>query len=110
MALLELRCQVLAGPAYKLLGGRDSAAERGIRLKFVVGAVEPELAAQRARRMVERGWNAIKVKVGRHAHPQADADRLRAVREAIGPDLWLSVDANGGYTVEQAVWAAARFE
>ncbi len=60
--------------------------------------------------MVERGWRAIKVKVGRHAHPQADVDRLRAVREAIGPDVWLSVDANGGYTVDQAVWAAARLE
>jgi muconate cycloisomerase len=37
-------------------------------------------------------------------------DRLRAVREAVGPDVWLSVDANGGYTVEQAIWAAARLE
>jgi muconate cycloisomerase len=32
------------------------------------------------------------------------------VREAIGPDVWLSVDANGGYTVEQAVWVAPRLE
>jgi muconate cycloisomerase len=36
--------------------------------------------------------------------------RLRAVREAIGPEVMLTVDANGGYTVEQATWAAARFE
>jgi muconate cycloisomerase len=35
---------------------------------------------------------------------------LRVVREAIGPDVWLSVDANGGYTVAQAVWVAARLE
>jgi muconate cycloisomerase len=60
--------------------------------------------------MVQLGWRAIKVKVGRHAHPQTDVDRLRAVREAIGPDVWLSVDANGGYTVEQAVWVAPRLE
>jgi muconate cycloisomerase len=113
MALLDLQGQTLGVPVYNLLGGREPAGENGragIRLKFVVGAVEPELAAQRARRMVERGWRAIKVKVGRHPHPQADVDRLRAVREAIGPDVWLSVDANGGYTVEQAVWAAARLE
>jgi muconate cycloisomerase len=38
-----------------------------------------------------------------------DVDRLRAVREAIGPEVWLSVDANGGYTVDQAVWVAGRF-
>jgi muconate cycloisomerase len=109
MALLDLQGQILGVPVYQLLGGRDRQAE-GIRLKFVVGAVEPELAAQRARRMVERGWRAIKVKVGRHPHPQADVDRLRAVREAIGPAVWLSVDANGGYTADQAVWAATRLE
>ncbi len=109
MALLDLQGQALGVPVYKLLGGKDAQAE-GIRLKFVVGAVEPELAAQRARRMVERGWRAIKVKVGRHDHPQADVDRLRAVREAIGPGTWLSVDANGGYSVDQAVWVAPRLE
>lgn len=108
MALLDLQGQILGVPVFKLLGGRDTP--RGVRLKFVVGAVEPALAAERARRMVERGWRAIKVKVGRDEHPRADVERLRAVRAAIGPDVFLSVDANGGYTVEQAVWAAARFE
>jgi muconate cycloisomerase len=113
MALLDLQGQILGVPAFKLLGGTDSAASgesAGIRLKFVVGAVEPDLAAERARRMVDRGWQAIKVKVGRHPNPVADVDRLRAVRDAIGPKTWLSVDANGGYTVEQAVWVAARLE
>jgi muconate cycloisomerase len=111
MALLDLQGQTLGVPVYKLLGGRQpEASGRGIRLKFVVGAVEPELAAQRAARMVQRGWKAIKVKVARHEHPRIDAERLRAVRQAIGPDIWLSVDANGGYTVEDAIWAAARFE
>lgn len=109
MALLDLQGQVLGIPIYQLLGGKAPGAA-GIRLKFVVGAVEPDVAAERAQRMVERGWQAIKVKVGRHPHPQADVDRLRAVREAIGPQIWLSVDANGGYTVDQAIWAAARFE
>jgi muconate cycloisomerase len=110
MALLDLQGQLLSVPVYKLLGGKDQGAGGGIRLKFVVGAVEPELAAQRAHRMVKQGWQSIKVKVGRHEHPQVDVDRLHAVREAIGPDTWLSVDANGGYTVDQAIWAAAHFE
>src|SRR6516164_2944391 len=63
MALLDLQGQALGVPVYRLLGGKDEQAG-GIRLKFVVGAVEPGVAAQRARRMVERGWRAIKVKVG----------------------------------------------
>ncbi|MCC6417895.1 MAG: mandelate racemase/muconate lactonizing protein [Gemmataceae bacterium] len=110
MALLDLQGQALGVPVDKLLGGKAPGAEDGIRLKFVVGAVAPDVAAERARAMVERGWRAIKVKIGRHDHPRADVERLKAVRAAIGPDTWLSVDANGGYTVEQAVWAAARLE
>jgi muconate cycloisomerase len=112
MALLDLQGQALGVPVYRLLGGRarPEAHAAGIRLKFVVGAVEPDVAAARARRMVERGWGSIKVKVGRHEHPRADVERLRAVREAVGPGVWLSVDANGGYTVEQALWVAPRLE
>jgi muconate cycloisomerase len=115
MALLDLQGLTLGVPVHSLLGGKvrsdaQPADDPGIRLKFVVGAVEPELAAQRAQRMVQQGWRAIKVKVGRHEHPQADVERLRAVRNAIGPDTWLSVDANGGYTAAQAVWVAARLE
>ncbi|HXG10644.1 MAG TPA: enolase C-terminal domain-like protein [Gemmataceae bacterium] len=109
MALLDLQGIILGVPVYRLLGGKDPDTD-GIRLKFVVGAVEPEQAAERARRMVEQGWRAIKVKVGRHPHPRCDVERLRAVRAAIGPDIWLSVDANGGYTVEQAIWVARQLE
>jgi muconate cycloisomerase len=113
MALLDLQGKLLGVPLYKLLGGRENTAtesERSIRLKFVVGAVEPDLAAERARRMVERGWRAIKVKVGRHENPRTDVHRLQAVRDAIGSEVFLSVDANGGYTVDQAIWAASRVE
>lgn len=111
MALLDLQGHILDVPLFKLLGGRDtqpSGKDPGIRLKFVIGAVEPDVAAERARRMIERGWKAIKVKVGRD--PKADVERLRSVRHAIGPDCFLSVDANGGYTVDQAIWVAGRLE
>jgi len=95
---------------HHLLGGCSAAVrDNGVRLKFVIGAVEPVLAAQRAKRLIDLGWKAIKVKVGRSNNPAEDAERLRAVREAIG-DTWLSVDANGGYTVDQAIDAAHRFE
>jgi L-alanine-DL-glutamate epimerase-like enolase superfamily enzyme len=113
MALLDLQGRTLGVPVFKLLGGRDTpenGVDPGIRLKFVVGAVEPELAAERARRMVDLGWTCIKVKVGRHEDPRVDVERLRAVREAVGPGVMLTVDANGGYTVEQAVRAARGFE
>lgn len=72
--------------------------------------MEADLAAQRAKRITDQGWTAIKVKVGKDHHPQVDLTRLRAVREAIGPEAFLSIDANGGYTVDEAVWLARRIE
>jgi muconate cycloisomerase len=62
MALLDLQGQILNVPLYKLLGGRNAAppgGDPGVRLKFVVGAVPPAQAAERARGMVQRGWRAI---------------------------------------------------
>src|SRR5262249_44020345 len=103
MALLDLQGKILNVPVYKLLGGRDAdTVNKGIGLKVVVGGAEAEVAAQRAAAMVQKGWTTIKVKVGRHDHPRVDLERLQAVRDAIGPKKLLTVDANGGYTVEQA--------
>lgn len=109
MALLDLQGKILNVPIYRLLGGKRKD-EDGIRLKFVVGAVEPATAAQRAAQMVEQGWRAIKVKVGKSRDVQADIERVRAVRQAVGEDVWLSVDANGGYCVHEALAAARGFE
>src|SRR5438874_3540547 len=53
MALLDLQGKTLGVPVYKLLGGRNTSAD-AIRLKFVVGAVEPEVAASRAKRKIGR--------------------------------------------------------
>lgn len=47
------------------------------------------------------GFPAVKVKVGRR-DPRADLDRVAAVRDAVGPDVALRVDANGGWDVETA--------
>ncbi len=110
MALLDLQGQALGVPVCQLLGGKRPDATSGLRLKFVIGAEAPAVAAERAGRMVKKGWQAIKVKVGRHEHPRIDLERLQAVREAIGPNVWLSIDANGGYTIDQAVWLAKRIE
>jgi L-alanine-DL-glutamate epimerase-like enolase superfamily enzyme len=56
---------------------------------------------------VDEGIPRVKMKVGRD--PDADCERLNAVRGAIGDDASLMVDANGGYTPKQAIEWAARF-
>ena len=55
---------------------------------------------------VRQGIAMVKMKIGRDA--DADIERVRAVREAIGMDVDLFVDANGAYTREQALAQAQR--
>lgn len=55
----------------------------------------------------EQGIPRVKMKVGRDA--EADPGRVRASREAIGPNVQLFVDANGAYTRKQAIAMAEKF-
>lgn len=58
-------------------------------------------------RWVEDGIRRVKMKVGRHMHE--DVDRVAAVREAVGDDVELFVDANGAYTRQQALYYSDAF-
>src|SRR5581483_9487313 len=63
-----------------------------------------ELLAEQTGRWAEQGIRQVKIKVG--AHPEEDRRRVRVVRDAIGPDVELYVDANGAYNRKQALeWA-----
>ena len=54
-----------------------------------------------------QGFADVKMKIG--THPDRDPARVATARRAIGPDCNLFVDANGGYTVTQAIALALRF-
>src|SRR6185369_15061250 len=87
MALWDLLGKSLNKPVYELLGGK---VRDFVRIKWSVSGDEPPKAASIARNAVERGFTAMKVKVG--LGPDADVERVRAVRDAIGPDVKLGVD------------------
>lgn len=106
MALLDIQGKALNRPVYELLGGR--CRDAAIPVKFVVAAIEPELAVKNALRMIETGFTTIKIKVGRD--PDADVERVRRVREAVGDGIHLTVDANGGWTVGDAIRTIRRLE
>ncbi|QKJ21288.1 mandelate racemase/muconate lactonizing enzyme family protein [Microbacterium hominis] len=61
---------------------------------------EDELVAQ-VRRWVEAGFDAVKVKVGK-PDVHEDLDRMEAVREVLGPDRALMIDANQRWDLERA--------
>jgi muconate cycloisomerase len=91
-------------PVYELLGGR---VRESVRTKWSVsGATDPEKAVAIARGAVERGFTAMKVKVG--LGPDDDVARVKAVRQAVGDQIKLGVDANGGWPTAEIAIATIR--
>jgi muconate cycloisomerase len=106
MCLLDIVGQMQHRPVYELLGGAMNPLQ--IPIKFSIGLREPEDTAAIALGKVKQGFTAIKLKVG--PDPEKDLRRVRAVREAVGPDIRLNVDVNGGWSVEQAIREIPRYE
>ncbi len=99
MACWDIRGKVEGKPVYELLGG--ACRDPSIRSRFSMGAYDPERAAKRAAELIEQGFTTIKVKVGGKA--EDDIARVRAVREVIGPDKALVLDANCGWQADTAI-------
>lgn len=57
---------------------------------------------------VDEGIQHVKIKIG--THPERDAERVKEAREAIGKNAALFVDANGAYTVKQAIEKSYQFQ
>lgn len=94
----------------------------GVSLERLFGAVREEVLAyasggftsydqaELCRRMsgdLEAGFSHLKMKVG--SEPDQDVERVRAVRDAVGKDAVLFVDANGAYDRKEALGFAERF-
>jgi L-alanine-DL-glutamate epimerase-like enolase superfamily enzyme len=82
----------------KLLGGPYREA---VETDVTIGIMEPEEQAKRALKFVEMGFRVLKLKLG--LDPEKDVERVRAVRDAVGEGVRIRVDANQGWSVEQAV-------
>jgi O-succinylbenzoate synthase len=82
-------------PLARLLGGTRTAIPTGISLGIQAA---PEALVERALAARAAGYRKIKLKI----QPGADVAYVRAVREAVGPDVALMADANSGYTIADA--------
>ena len=97
MALWDLYGQLYNIPVYKLLGG----GRRNITTDITISVNDPETMAKDALSAVARGYNCLKMKVG--ISPELDVARLRAVRQAVGRDVVIRIDANQAWQPKQAV-------
>jgi L-alanine-DL-glutamate epimerase-like enolase superfamily enzyme len=109
IALWDLRAKVAGMPLYKLLGGyRDRVPTYVAGGYYEDGKGLKELAQEMIDN-VEMGARAVKMKVG-GVPMMEDVERVKVVREAIGPDVKLLVDANCAYRHYEAIQFAKRIE
>ncbi len=106
IALWDLRCRSARLPLWRAAGGgaqRCKAYAGGIDLNFPLPKLLDSISGY-----LDRGFNAVKIKIGQ---PQlaTDVARVKAVRDLIGPDATLMVDANYSMSVVQAIEAAEAF-
>jgi L-Ala-D/L-Glu epimerase len=98
MALLDWLARRRGVAVARWLG---APAVQAVEVNALLGADDPDELALEAQRRTASGFRTLKVKVGRGS-PAADAVRLAAVREAVGPAVQLRVDANGAWTEAEA--------
>ena len=103
IALWDIAGKTFGLPVYQLLGGafRQTVPVYGygMMLQRVPDLAERFKAESAA--IVEEGFTAVKMKIG--IGPKGDIGLVEAVREGVGPDVKLMVDANHAYTAREAI-------
>jgi L-alanine-DL-glutamate epimerase-like enolase superfamily enzyme len=84
-------------PLWKILGGFRTCFKTSV----TIGILPADETVGRARDWIAQGFTALKIKGGQDV--ESDIDRVKRVREAVGPNIELRFDANQGYTVEQTL-------
>jgi L-alanine-DL-glutamate epimerase-like enolase superfamily enzyme len=105
VALWDLKCKLLDLPLVTLLGATHDAVPiygSGGFTSYPIARLQEQLGG-----WAREGIPRVKMKIG--AQPEDDLARVRAAREAIGPDTALFVDANGAYSRKQALAQADAF-
>ncbi len=98
MALYDLLALKASMPLYQLLGG---SKQREIHTDMTISIGDPEKVAADALSFQMDGFPAIKVKLG--TTTSEDVARIRAIRQAVGPDYPIRIDANQGWDPMTAI-------
>nr|WP_315595371.1 mandelate racemase/muconate lactonizing enzyme family protein [uncultured Cupriavidus sp.] len=98
IALWDLNAKSVGLPLHKFLGAveTDTVAAYASGGYYVEGKTA-EMVGEEMASYVAKGFKAVKMKTGRWS-PQGEESRVRAAREAIGPDVELMLDCNNGWT------------
>jgi L-alanine-DL-glutamate epimerase-like enolase superfamily enzyme len=121
-AALETARLDLDGLAASAAGSAESEAiagtanepdDEGVGVNATIPSLGSAAAAEAALQSVESGFMTLKVKAGAERETEVLVDRIRAIRDAIGPEIRLRLDVNGAWdlaTAEDRLEAIARFD
>jgi|SRR5690625_28514 len=96
-AAIDIACYDILGkfsnlPIYSLLGGRKKETPM---IPKVLSILEPDVLAEQAKAAVHEGYTQLKMKLG--IDHEKDIKRVKAVREAVGPNILIRADVNQGW-------------
>jgi len=104
MALFDIAAKAAGQPLYAFLDGE----KRTIETDMTIGIDSPGAMAETAAELREKGCNIIKIKLGKEVHE--DIERVKQIREAVGADILLRLDANQGWGFDEALFALGALE
>jgi len=99
MALYDIAAKHAGLPLYQFLGGEKRVVESDI----TIGIASPEEMAVKALEFKQSGAHILKVKLGKDA--AGDVDRVKQIRDAVGNELKIRIDANQGWSFDDAKFA-----
>jgi L-alanine-DL-glutamate epimerase-like enolase superfamily enzyme len=99
IALYDIAAKNAGLPLYQFLNG----SKRRVETDITIGIAMPELMAKKASELKQNGATVLKIKLGKDA--KSDVERIKQIRQAVGKDLKIRVDANQGWSFEEAVLA-----
>lgn len=104
-ALYDLMGKSLGVPVYKLIGGEY---RKRIRVAWVAYIRDPKFLVDEIQEKVKEGFEAFKLKVGLNI--KQDEERLKVVREIAGEEAEIKIDAQGYWSIEEAIKNIKRLE
>lgn len=99
MAIFDIVSKKYGVPLKDLLGAPRNT--NSFETSVTIGIMSKDSAVKKAVSLIERGVNILKIKIG--TNPLEDIERLKAIRQAVGDDVRIRIDANQGYSVKQAI-------
>jgi L-alanine-DL-glutamate epimerase-like enolase superfamily enzyme len=102
IALWDAAGKTCGQPLYRMLGGSRDRLQAYASDNLWYSLSLDELAAS-AKRHVANGFKAMKLRIGNEKTPAGEVGRVMAVREAVGPDVRIMVDATETWELNQAL-------